>query len=251
MCKNENRNIQIKKLSEKISRRANENGAITPLSVVLILCLLVMGGLFIDLAIANAKSQHQSNMLANARNNMMSTPESLQIKNADNPGFYAAKEIMISLRNNGYDGKIWVYYLEAPLKSATSSIDSVPYEKRAFAWGVQTEEDVPTLLLRFTGVDEMPVWSTVVSSAMPYSGTKTWRPDVAGAGGEAGSADYLRTKINGVYTLKAGIDVNNSMREDTLKGQIKYTPLQSTDDFPEKIQVEFRKKVEEANKTGE
>lgn len=195
--------------------KKSEEGSISPLTMAIVAAMLVLSGITVDLAIAGAQQQIQSNDLAAAHDDMMSAPVALQLKNSDNPGLFCARTVAGSLRENGYDGKVTVWYYEA-------ASSQVPASKRAMAWAVQTETAMPSLFLRFSGFDELPVGSFTVGSMMPYSLEDTWRPANRG---------------NGVYELDAGQDPS----------AIRYTEAETTAEVPIDLAEALQARIDEAN----
>lgn len=195
-------------------RPRSEEGSTTPIAVVMIVAMLVFSGLFIDVAFAGVQQQIQTNDLASCRDELMSTPVSLEMKNSDNPGLFIAETAAASLRENGFDGAITVWFFEA-------SADDVPSSRRAMAWAIQTEDSMPSLFIRTAGVAEMPISSNIVGSAMPYSLGDTWRPASSG---------------NGVYTLAAGAEVTDLV----------YTPASASTTYPDEMIVALEERIEQA-----
>lgn len=149
--------------------RADERGNIAPLTVTMLFALIVVSGLVVDIALATVQQQLQTNDLAAARDDMLSAPNALMLKNAEDPGLFTAQTVVDSLRDNGYEGRVTVWYCEA-------GASEVPSDRRAIAWAAQTESEMPALFMAFTGVDGLETGAYVVGSALPYSHGTTWRP---------------------------------------------------------------------------
>lgn len=195
--------------------RRSEEGSISPLTMAIVAAMLVIAGITMDWAIAGAQQQVQANDLAAAKDDMMSAPVALELKNSEDPGLFCAQTVADSLRRNGYDGKLTVWYYEA-------AASEVPTSRRAMAWAVQTETAMPSLFLRFSGLGELPIGSFAVGSMMPYSLGDTWRPASTG---------------NGAYELDAGED----------SSALRYTEAETTAEVPAALAEALQARIDEAN----
>lgn len=102
-----------------------------------------------------------------------------------------AREACESLREDGYGGRIEVWYAEAPS-------GEVPETRRLMAWGIAVEGSSPTTFARIAGVNSFDVPGFACDHAVPYSGGPAWRP-----GGDIGGKWVLEAGKPPSYLSKA------------------------------------------------
>lgn len=151
-------------------RLSPQRGSVSVLSLVLVLMLLLGLAFAADLAGAMAIRSSQANQVAIARDSTMSGAFLMQAKNADDPGAAVAKRAAESLRENGWDGEIEVWFAEAPASD-------LPAGKRAWAWGMSISEESPTWFAgAFSALDGVEVGDGACARAVPYTAGTAWRP---------------------------------------------------------------------------
>lgn len=152
--------------------KEDESGSLTVAYVCgfILFALLLM--LVIEFGSVFAIQQSQSSDLDVARQETLGNAFGFELKNSSTPGRYLSDHIVESLRNNGVDGNIDIYYAEA-------TASQVPSNKRAIAYQVVVEKRYEPSL-GSTIIDSFPVRSTVTCSLVPYSSDTAWRPTSGG-----------------------------------------------------------------------
>ena len=141
-----------------MTRVRSESGAISILNVIIMLVLLIALGFAFELSAALDQQNAQTNDCSAA---------------------------VKSLRANGFNGEVEVWFYEAPSSA-------VPQSKRAWAWGIQTKSSLKGYFATYSlGDFNIPIGSHVTAHAVPYTAGKAWRPADSG---------------NGKYSFKAGSD---------------------------------------------
>lgn len=167
----------------RIDRVHAESGAVTIVTVAVCLVLMLFLGFAFELSAAVDARASQDNDLATARNATMASTTLLMAKNSDNPGEYIAQTAVDSLRKNGFNGDVEVWFYE----SASSNL---PHGKRAWAWGIQTKSSLKGYFATYAlGDFSIPIGAHVCAHAVPYTAGTAWRPASYG---------------NGKYSFKAG-----------------------------------------------
>ncbi len=166
-----------------------------PAAIAAAMLLLIAFCAVIDPACALFCKTQQENALATAKEACMQPAFALAQKNSETPGRDAAENIVASLRESGFDGKVEVHYYEAPAELTGPA-------KRLFAVGVQVSEDYETIVSRGVGIETLPVASHTVFSAVPYSEERAWRPE------RTYSGTYTQAAPNAslAWTEKTGIE---------------------------------------------
>lgn len=142
-------------------RLSPQRGSVSVLSLVLVLMLLLGLAFAADLAGTMAIRSSQANLVAIARDSTMSGAFLMQAKNADDPGAAVARRTAESLRENGWDGEIEVWFAEAPASD-------LPAGKRAWAWGMRISEESPAWFARaFSALDGVEVGDGACARAVP------------------------------------------------------------------------------------
>lgn len=147
-----------------------ERGSIVPLAVVSALVLFAVLAFAVDQGLAYAAKVRQENALDAARASCMDASFALSAKNAHNPARLIAEQAAQSVRAQGYEGYLSVWFYEAPQ-------ELLPATERLWVMGMQAEEEVPTVFARGWGVVGLPVASHRVVTAVPYAESHVWRPD--------------------------------------------------------------------------
>lgn len=140
-----------------------------PATIAAAMLLLFAFCAVIDPACALFCKTQQESALAAAKEACMQPAFALAQKNSETPGRDVAESIVATLREGGFDGKVEVYYYEAPAALTGPA-------KRLYAVGVQVSEDYETIVSRGMGIETLPVASHTVFSAVPYSEERAWRP---------------------------------------------------------------------------
>ena len=118
-----------------MTRVRSESGAISILNVIIMLVLLIALGFAFELSAALDQQNAQTNDCSAARDATMASQNLLVAKNSDDPGLAIATAAVKSLRANGFNGEVEVWFYEAPSSA-------VPQSKRAWAWGIQTKSSL-------------------------------------------------------------------------------------------------------------
>lgn len=181
----------------------DERGNMLPLVVVSVFVLLAVVAFSVDQAIAYAAKARQENALDSARAACMDASFSLVAKNDDNPGRALAECVVKTVRNDGFQGRVRVWFYEVSPESLSSS-------ERLWAIGMQLEEAAPTVFARGFGIESLPVASHRSMSATPYSGEVTWRPE---------------KRVCGCFDVEPDAGV----------GQITFVQMENLSEFPDEI----------------
>lgn len=196
-----------------MTRVHSESGAINILNVIIMLVLLIALGFAFELSAALDQQNAQTNDCSAARDATMASQNLLVAKNSDDPGLAIATAAVKSLRANGFNGEVEVWFYEA-----TSS--AVPQSKRAWAWGIQTKSSLKGYFATYSlGDFNIPIGSHVTAHAVPYTAGKAWRPADSG---------------NGKYSFKAGSDTPE------------YEEYTSTKELPQEVIDEMKTAVNQA-----
>ena len=138
-----------------MTRVRSESGAISILNVIIMLVLLIALGFAFELSAALDQQNAQTNDCSAARDATMASQNLLVAKNSDDPGLAIATAAVKSLRANGFNGEVEVWFYEAPSSA-------VPQSKR--------------------GDFNIPIGAHVTAHAVPYTAGKAWRPADSGNG---------------------------------------------------------------------
>lgn len=152
-----------------------QRGNIVPLVVSSVFVMVGVLAFSVDGAIAYAAKVKQENALDGSRNSCMSCAHALVLKNSDHPGRDIARTVGWSLRDEGFEGGIVVWFYEV-------REGELPASRRLWVIGVQIEEESPTVFARSLGIESIPVASNEVMVAEPFSDTRAWRPEDSGSG---------------------------------------------------------------------
>lgn len=186
----------------------DERGNMLPFAVMSSLVLFAVLAFAIDQGIVYAAKVEQENALDSARAACMDASFALVAKNEDDPGRSVALEAARSVRVEGFEGRLDVWFYEAP---ASETIES----ERLWVVGMQLQEDVPTVFARGYGIDALPVASWRILTAVPYAEGAVWRPDHPG---------------NGRYSFAPGIS----------EAGVAFKPLDGLDEFPNEMIARIR-----------
>ena len=177
------------------------------------LVLLIALGFAFELSAALDQQNAQTNDCSAARDATMASQNLLVAKNSDDPGLAIATAAVKSLRANGFNGEVEVWFYEAPSSA-------VPQSKRAWAWGIQTKSSLKGYFATYSlGDFNIPIGSHVTAHAVPYTAGKAWRPADSG---------------NGKYSFKAGSDTPE------------YEEYTSTKELPQEVINEMKTAVNQA-----
>ena len=155
-------------------RVRSESGAISILNVIIMLVLLIALGFAFELSAALDQQNSQTNDCSAARDATMASQNLLVAKNSDDPGLAIATAAVKSLRANGFNGEVEVWFYEAPSSA-------VPQSKRAWAWGIQTKSSLKGYFATYSlGDFNIPIGAHVTAHAVPYTAGKAWRPADSG-----------------------------------------------------------------------
>ncbi len=147
-----------------------EQGNMLPIILASCLVLFAVVGLVIDQGVAYAVKARQENTLQVVRDACMDSSFALTAKHVQNPGVLTAQRIVETARNEGFNGKITVWFYEEDPHLLAKS-------ERLWIVGVQLEEAVPAMFLQSFALDDIEVASTRVITARPYASEQVWRPD--------------------------------------------------------------------------
>ena len=162
-----------------MTRVRSESGAINILNVIIMLVLLIALGFAFELSAALDQQNAQTNDCSAAT---MASQNLLVAKNSDDPGLAIATAAVKSLRANGFNGEVEVWFYEAPSSA-------VPQSKRAWAWGIQTKSSLKGYFATYSlGDFDIPIGAHVTAHAVPYTAGKAWRP------ADSGNGKYTSTK---------------------------------------------------------
>lgn len=172
------------------ARTDGERGSVAPLYLGALAVLIALLGLSVDLSGAWLAHTACVNDLAAARDQVNSAQTALIVKNADDPGRETAVQVARALRENGFGGEIEVWCYEAPKAEMPAGKRE---SRRLLAWTAQATRSYSGPFSTGLGIGPVAVAASTTSSAVPYSGGSTWRPN-------GGSAPVG----NGLYTFAAG-----------------------------------------------
>lgn len=181
----------------------DERGNMLPLVVVSALVLFAVLAFSIDQGIAYAVKSQQENALDAARSACMDASFALIAKNAEDPGALVAERVVRTLRDEGCEGVVSVWFYEVPA-------DQLPSSERLWVIGMQVQGESRTVFARGYGIEGLPVASCRVMTAVPYAGEKVWRP----------------TKLR-CGRFDAALEPDGSV--------LTFTALQSLDGFPREV----------------
>ena len=97
-----------------MTRVRSESGAISILNVIIMLVLLIALGFAFELSAALDQQNAQTNDCSAARDATMASQNLLVAKNSDDPGLAIATAAVKSLRANGFNGEVEVWFYDAP-----------------------------------------------------------------------------------------------------------------------------------------
>ena len=93
-----------------MTRVHSESGAINILNVIIMLVLLIALGFAFELSAALDQQNAQTNDCSAARDATMASQNLLVAKNSDDPGLAIATAAVKSLRANGFNGEVEVWF---------------------------------------------------------------------------------------------------------------------------------------------
>lgn len=164
--------------------RRREKGGVLLLTAVFLPLLFAVLAFGVDAVQAIEAKAAQEGALQAAEELRMAPAVTLRAKNSEDPGALIARTVMGTLREEGYEDSVTVWFYEA------GPADGLRDEtRRLYAFEAVVEDRVPTAFARMFGVSEMPVTSSFAASSQPYSEFQTWRPS---------------TVRNGVFRIEAG-----------------------------------------------
>lgn len=169
-------------------------GSVSVLTAAIMLMLLLGLAFAADLSAALSARSSQANLAGVARDATMSSAFLMQAKNSEDPGGEVARRAAESLRENGWEGEIDVWFAEA-------DASELPAGKRAWAWAVSTSSTSPAWFSHaFGGGGDIEVADGAAARAVPYTAGAAWRP--------AGDAQERH------YRFEAGISADPSSEDD-------------------------------------
>lgn len=164
--------------------RRHEKGNVLLLTAALLPLAFAILAFGVDAVQAVEEKAAQESALQAAQELRMAPVVTLRAKNSEDPGALIARTAMRTLREEGFEGSIAVWFYEA------GRTDGLRDEtRRLYAFEVAVEDRVPTAFARLFGVREITVASSFAASSQPYSEFRTWRPE---------------TVRNGVFCIEAG-----------------------------------------------
>lgn len=164
--------------------RRRERGNVLLLTAAFLPILFAVLAFGVDAVQAIEAKAAQESALQAVQELRMAPVVTLRAKNAEDPGALIARTAMGTLREEGFEGSISVWFYEAG--RADGLHDKT---RRLYAFEVVVEDRVPTAFARLFGMAAMPVASSFAASSQPYSEFEAWRPD---------------TVRNGVFRIEEG-----------------------------------------------
>lgn len=151
--------------------RRREQGSVllaTALTLPLLFAALAFGT---DAVLAVEAKAAQESALQTVQELRMAPAVTLKAKNATDPGAVIAQTVMETLREEGYEGAVSVWFYEAgPAEGLTDA------RRRVYAFEVEAADRVPTAFARLFGVEEIEVSSSFSTASQPYAEFAVWRP---------------------------------------------------------------------------
>lgn len=148
---------------------SDDAGNMLPLAAMSALVLFSVLAFAVDQGLAYAAKVDQENALDSARTACMDASFALVAKNEEDPGRAVALQVARTVRDEGFEGELEVWFYEAPAADTSEA-------ERLWVVGMQVIEDVPTMFARGFGVETLPVASHRVVTAVPYADGAVWRP---------------------------------------------------------------------------
>ena len=152
--------------------RGRKRGGVLLLTAAFLPLLFAILAFGVDAVQAIEAKASQESALQAAQELRMAPAITVRAKNSEDPGGLIARSIMSTLRDEGYEGSVAVWFYEAG--PADGLRDTT---RRLYAFETVVEDRVPTSFARLFGMSEMPVASSFAASSQPYSEFQTWRPD--------------------------------------------------------------------------
>lgn len=147
----------------------DEEGNITPLSIVVCLVLVCAIGFVSNFGVAYAAKTKQEQALDAARSACMDPASAVPAKYSDTPGLFLADTIARVIREQGLEAPLSVWFYEAPKQSVSSS-------ERLWVVGVQVEQNLELPFTAELAVGHLDVASNRIIVAKPYASEVVWRP---------------------------------------------------------------------------
>lgn len=200
-----------------VLRRRMDSGSIAPAAILLSFALLALLAFAVDMAAAYALSVRSASNVQIAEEEAIANGSGFVLKNAEDPGRTVAEQVMESVRSQGADGAVTVWYWEAPA-GWIGDAGALPEEKRLIVVGVECVEEYEPVAARAIGSGPWHVTASRVFAVVPYSEGAVWRPPSPGSG---------------VYAIEAGADPPS----------MSYTPLASLSAYPEELAEEAQRQA--------
>lgn len=186
----------------------DEHGSIAPLAVAVCIVLVAALGLTVDYGVAYAMKSRQEQAIDAARSACMDAVGAVPAKYAEDPGLMLADTIAQSVRAQGVESKLTVWFYEAPGQS-------VPRSERLWVVGIQVEQQVALPFSAAPAPESLLVASSRILTAKPYAAEVVWRP---------------QQRACGSYCFAEGASA----------GASSFTSIASLQGFPEEIVVAAR-----------
>lgn len=149
------------------SLREKAQGNILIFFAMALTVILAFVALAIDVGGAYRLSTYQQETLELSKEACQASLNYLKFSN--NPETDTGYRIVQTMKNNGYEGDVEVYYFEQP-----QSVTGVT--ERHCVVGVNVTKDHKTGFAAVVGIDKLPVSNSIVWTSKPYSSTQVWRP---------------------------------------------------------------------------
>ncbi|MEG0070552.1 MAG: hypothetical protein RR300_05090 [Raoultibacter sp.] len=161
----------------KASRLRDERGNMLVLLATTLPLLFALLAFGVDATAVIAQKMTQENALNAAREARMAPTITLAAKNSNDPGALIARTLVATLRKEGYDGTIEVWFYEVGQIEGKLS-----KTKRVYAFELVVLDVCEPAFSRVFGVKEIPLASSLVTSSAPYAEFEVWRPTAARSG---------------------------------------------------------------------
>lgn len=196
----------------------DERGNITVMFLLFVTILFGFCAIGVDMGAAFIQKAKQDNLTQLACDEKMSPAKTLVIKNSSDPARYLSESIVETLRQNGFDGGVEIYYYEACLNDLGD-------RDRLYVYGVATTSVYESIFGGILGKKDVDISSFSVKSAHPYAGDKVWRP------AELESDPSLDLCV--CYKVDEGEDVSD----------LSMVSGMSFSDIPDSMQAEIEKRL--------
>ena len=159
--------------------KRTEDGGVAVLSVMSMLTLALALIIALEFACLYAQKSAYDNDLNIAREETFSAGFDMQLKNSDDPGALICSKLVQSLRSNGYQGGITLWFYEATeeeIEDANPEIDSAQ-NVRSLAYQVLLNQDYEATIAPASWLADLVIANGTTASLCPYALHRTYKPD--------------------------------------------------------------------------